>query len=253
MKKWKALNKSRVAFYLAFFVLLWIKIVWAGPPFITDDPPPVEYLHWQLYLFANLNKNHFGTLLSAPAFEADYGLAPNLEINFIAPMATNFQSNGGGNSFGLSDFQLGFKYRFIQETTYIPQVSFAPIYFLPAGNSNKGLGNGHNWEILPIWFQKSWNDWTTYAGGGYALNSAPSTNNFYFGGWVLQKNINDKWMLGAELYSQGAFSYLIPAYTIINLGGSYQIKNNLALLFSAGNNIAGASNVVSYLGLNWFF
>jgi hypothetical protein len=23
---------------------------WAGPPFVTDDPEPVAYQHWELYL-----------------------------------------------------------------------------------------------------------------------------------------------------------------------------------------------------------
>ena len=25
-------------------------LAWAGPPFTTDDPEPVEYQHWEVYL-----------------------------------------------------------------------------------------------------------------------------------------------------------------------------------------------------------
>lgn len=31
-------------------VLLLMRRAWAGPPFFTDDPEPVEYMHWEVYL-----------------------------------------------------------------------------------------------------------------------------------------------------------------------------------------------------------
>ena len=33
-----------------FQLTLGLIVAWAGPPFVTDDPEPVEYRHWEIYL-----------------------------------------------------------------------------------------------------------------------------------------------------------------------------------------------------------
>jgi hypothetical protein len=35
---------------LGLGVLLISTRAWAGPPYVTDDPEPVEYRHWEVYL-----------------------------------------------------------------------------------------------------------------------------------------------------------------------------------------------------------
>ena len=33
----------------------------AGPPFLTDDPEPVPYKHWELYLFSTVDASSKST------------------------------------------------------------------------------------------------------------------------------------------------------------------------------------------------
>jgi hypothetical protein len=44
--------------------------------------------------------------------------------------------------------------------------------------------------FLPLWIQKSWGDWQTYGGGGYYIDQdyAVSDKNYWYAGWLLQKN-----------------------------------------------------------------
>lgn len=237
-------------FLISCAFLLWYSPAYAGPPFITDDPPPVDYKDLQIILFSNVLKMNSGASLAAPGLEADYGLAPNLEINMVASVTHNFLRYASNVS-GLGDVQLGLKYRFIQETATTPQVSIVPIYFIPMSPGNRNLGNGRGWELIPIWLQKSWGPWMSYGGGGIALNGAPGNYNYYFGGIVIQRTMNEKWILGGEIFSQGTASTTSPAFTTINLGGFYQLVNNCSLLFSAGHSVIGANALSAYVGISW--
>lgn len=76
-------------------------------------------------------------------------------------------------------------------------------------------------------------------------------SNNSFAGFLLQKQINQKLILGGELFYQGALGVGNGAYTTLDLGGSYNFTPQFSILFSAGNSIAGAQNFYSYVGLTW--
>ena len=69
-----------------------------------------------------------------------------------------------------------------------------------------GLGAGHVRVYLPVWLQKSFGDWTTYGGGGYWINHGGGTmdQNYWFFGWLLQKKVTDKLVIGGEIFHQTA-------------------------------------------------
>ena len=84
----------------------------AGPPFVTDDPEPVELGHWEVYGFGagtQVKGDIGGTLVGT---EVNYGAAPNLQLHVIVPLAYDSPS---GRPFvaGPGDIELGAKYRFI--------------------------------------------------------------------------------------------------------------------------------------------
>jgi len=58
----------------------------AGPPFHTDDPEPVEYKHWEVYLASQYFNFRDGNIMTAPHVEISYGAIPNLQLHLIAPM-----------------------------------------------------------------------------------------------------------------------------------------------------------------------
>ena len=129
--------------------------------------------------------------------------------------------------------EFGLKYRFIQETDYRPMVGVFPLLEIPTGDANRGLGNGRAWGKFPLWLQKSWGPWTTYGGGGYAINPAPEQRNYSFGGWLLQRDFGERLTLGGEIFAQGKSSDEIRSFAVFNLGGFFKITPNFQLSLRA--------------------
>jgi hypothetical protein len=223
----------------------------AGPPFLTDDPEPVNYQHWEAYIFANGDHTSGGGYaINGPALEMNYGVLPDTQLHLIVPM-TSVGGNGTPGATGLGDTEVGVKYRFLHETNGWPQIGIFPMAELPTGDAGRGLGNGRTWFRLPLWMQKSWGPWTTYGGGGAALNSAPGQRDYPFGGWLVQRDFGPHLTLGGELYGQGQDTAGDHGYAAYNLGGSCNVNEHFSLLFSAGHSFAGDQHTLWYFGLYW--
>ena len=225
-------------------------VLQAGPPFISDDPEPVDLNHWELYVFGLGDRTADANAISAPAIEFNYGVAPNTQFHLIAPVAS-VSSAGGGWTSGYGDTELGVKYRFIEETDSRPQVGIFPLAELATGNGARGLGNGRTWYQLPVWAQKSWGPWTTYGGGGVVVNPAPGNRDHGFAGWLVQRDIGQHLTLGAEIFDQGADIPGGRGSTIANAGGYLKFTESFNLLFSVGRSLSGERHTVWYLGLYW--
>jgi hypothetical protein len=228
----------------------------AGPPFRTDDPQPVDFRHWEAYFFSTFDQTRDGRATQFPALEFNWGVVPNVQLHLIFPVASS-RPPGGPTWLGAGDAEFGVKYRFIQEAGKRPQIGIFPQLELPTGSASRGLGNGQVWARLPVWAQESWGPWTTYGGGGYVLNRAPGMRSHAFAGWLLQRELGKRLTLGGELYSEGAGSIALAlehrtrASTVFNFGGYYNFNRNFSLLFSAGRDIGGGPHTIAYVGLYW--
>jgi hypothetical protein len=230
----------------------------AGPPFVTDDPEPVPYQHFEFYDFSLGTAIRGDTTGEAPAWEYNYGIIPNGQVHVIAPLT--FDSPAGSPiAYGYGDTELGFKYRFIDEDKNgsRPMVGVYPLVELPTGDESHALGAGYLRAYFPVWIQKSFGDWTTYGGGGYWINHGDDTVNrdYWFFGWLLQKQVTKQLAIGGEIYHQTstvAFGATNPIYTQpttgFNIGAIYDFDADHHLLASAGTGLQNASttNVFSW-------
>jgi len=171
----------------------------AGPPFFTDDPVPVEYKHWEIYLASQYLRTADDRTGTAPHIDMNYGVYPNLHLHVTTPAVFDHPS-GGPTTYGYGDTEVGAKYRFIEETDLRPQVAFYPQFEAPTGDADRNLGNGKAQLFLPLWLQKSWGPWTTFGGGGYWFNPGVGRRNWVYTGWVLQRDLSKTLTLGAELF-----------------------------------------------------
>jgi hypothetical protein len=222
--------------------------LWAGPPFLTDDPEPVPFRHYEVYLFSTVDSKKKDTSGVGPAFEFNFGPYPNVQLHLVVPVAFTVPQDGP-NAYGMGDIELGFKYRFLQETDYRPMAGIFPMLEIPSGDVNVGLGNGQAWGKVPLWLQKSWGPWTTYGGGGFAVNQAPGQRDYYFGGWQVQRQLGKRLILGGEIFTQGKSSDDNRSFMVFNLGGFFNITPNFQLLFTGGHTLAGGGHTIGYLGL----
>jgi hypothetical protein len=222
----------------------------AGPPFLTDDPDPVDLNHWEFYIFGQGEQTTEANFISGPAFEFNYGVAPNTQLHLVTPEA-NISTPGSGWTSGYGDTEIGIKYRFIKETDSRPEVGIFPMAELATGSGARELGNGKTWYRLPLWLQKSWGSWTIDGGGGVALNSAPGERNQGFAGILVQRDLGRYLTLGTEIFEQPADPTFGPATQIANVGGYLKFTEKFNLLFSLGRSISGERYTVWYLGLYW--
>jgi hypothetical protein len=211
----------------------------AGPPFVTDDPEPVEFKHWEVYFFTLYNHASGGAAAQIPALEVNYGVAEDMQLHLVAPI-TYVRQSGSNAHYGYGDTELGLKYRFIHETDTLPQVAVFPLVEVPTGNSGRGLGNGQAQVFLPIWMQKSFGQdrkWTTFGGGGFWYNPGHDHRNFYRVGWELQHEFSEHVTLGAEIFHETAAFRDSTGHTAFNVGGYFNINEHQHILATIGRDI----------------
>lgn len=217
-----------------------------GPPFKTDDPQPVDYLHWEFYVASVQQFDRQQTDATCPHFEVNYGVMPNIQLHVVAPLA--YVHTTGGTNYGYSDTEVGVKYRFVDETETSPQIGLFPLVEFPTGDQNKQLGSGQVQAYIPAWVQKSWGKLTTYAGGGVWYNPGAGHKNWVFTGWETQYDFSEVVTLGGELYYQTANNQDSQSSSGFNLGGFVNLNENHHLLFSFGRTITGATAITGYIG-----
>lgn len=225
---------------------------WGGPPFLTDDPEPVEHRHWEVYLATLYANSRDATSGTAPHLEVNYGILTDLQLHLIVPLAYN-HPKGGATSYGPGDTEFGVKYRFFHETENLPQAGIFPLVEIPTGDSDRGLGSGHVPMFLPLWLQKSWGEWTTYGGGGYWINPGGGNRNFWQLGWLGQREITKALTLGAEIFHFSRDSDAGRDRTGYNVGGIFNLSEEHHILFSAGSDIAGNNRLSAYAGYQLTF
>jgi hypothetical protein len=223
---------NKLSLIFCFSVLVSLSVS-AGPPFLTDDPEPVDFKHWEYYVSSI---NYFqptifsGTL---PHFECNYGIIPNVQIHAILPLNYEYEKHRSIQH-GYSNTEFGIKYRFIQESESLPQIGTFPLIEIPT-IQNTDFGNGKLQIYLPIWIQKSWEKLTTYGGCGYWINPGQNNKNWLFSGWELQYDFSDKTTLGGEIFLQTPSVMGGKSVAGFNLGGFLNFNKNIHFIYSAGH------------------
>lgn len=240
---------------LLLFALLAAPGLWAqaGPPFQTDDAVPVDYGHYEFYVFGLADGTPVEMDVDAPAVEFNWGAYPKVQLHAIVPGGITapmnhsaYGSEGQGPvTFGMGDIELGVKYGAITETKHRPQIGSFPLIEIPYNDKPSFL--------LPIWVSKSIGPWILDGGAGYVVNPQDGARNYPYGGFLMQHPVTKKLDLGVEIFSHGRTDQNVAvsqSSTMIDAGGYYHFNSpGLQLLFAYGHSIAGQTENYAYLGL----
>lgn len=196
----------------------------AGPPYLSDDPEPTDYKHYEIYVFNAGTTTRTGTD-GETGVDFNYGAAPDLQLTATLP--AGFASEiGGPNEFGLSNIELAAKYRFLHQSEVGWDVAVFPRLFLPSPSS---VGDKNASVLLPIWLQRNLgDDWTTFGGAGCQLY-ADSAQDSCIAGWVLTRKFTPKLQVGLELFHQTPAAATPPS-TSVGLGAVYDLSDTFHLL-----------------------
>jgi hypothetical protein len=207
-----------------------------GPPYISDDPQPTDYRHFEIYLFTGGTATRSGT---GGGIDFNYGAAPDLQLTAMVPLGFNSLA-GGRTSIGLGNIELAAKYRFLHQESFGWSVAVFPRLFLPAGSPD--VGERHISLLLPVWLGKDWGDWSTFGGGGCEINRGGDSQNFCLMGWALARQVLPELQIGAEVYHQTADTRGGRASTGLGAGVIYDIGDHYHLMASFGPGIQNAGD-----------
>jgi hypothetical protein len=219
----------------------------AGPPFVTDDPEPPPPGGWEINVPFTLERTPGKTEMDAPLFDFNYGL-PDVQLKLEFPIKI-VHEDSAGSAAGAGDLLLGVKWRFFNNEQSHIQLGTYPQLLLPTGDRTRGLGEGQPAFVLPFLAQKSWDKWTLYGNVGCWWQSAAETRNYVYAGLVLERVINERLTLGAELFGNSPKEHGSRSEVAFNLGGTWKLNEHINLLFTGGRDMVGDTSAMAYIGL----
>ncbi|MFM9914102.1 MAG: hypothetical protein ACKVN9_11265 [Methylophilaceae bacterium] len=227
---------------------------WAGAPFVTDDPEPVEVKHLEVNLAVNMSRSQGETSVGAPGIDINYGLLPDVQIHG-QPKLT-YERTHDGSHYGIDNTEIGVKYRFFnrqyRDSTWMAGVY--PMLMIPTGDKILNPNERKIQTFLPLWIQRDSKDWTIYGGVGYRINQGVDTKNSHFVGITVINHISESLQLGGELFHETPSKNGEKETVGFNLGGKYDLSEHYHLLFSAGKalmNVYSTNQFSTYLALQF--
>jgi len=155
----------------------------------------------------------------------------------------------GKNNYGNGDIEVGVKFRFVQETKYVPQVGIFPLVEIPTGNSSKELGSGNLQVLLPVWLQKSFGEkWKMYGGYGLWINPGSGNKNWSFVGLRAQYQALKKVNFGCEIYYTTPDVVGGTSDARFNIGSVIDVNDRNHILLSAGRSFTNNTTFQCYIG-----
>jgi len=216
-----------------------------GPPFLTDDPEPVDFRHWEFYIASTQTITKTETDATFPHFEINYGAIPEIQLHLIIPFTYNSANASRTYGFGTSEF--GVKYRFIDETDSSPQIGTFPLVEIPTESHALASGDENVQVFLPIWIQKSYGNFSTYGGGGCWINPGVGNRNWIFLGWQAQYNFSNSLTAGGEIFYQTADAVDGTSSLGMNIGGFVNLSEENHILLSIGHSLTGSGTMIGYV------
>jgi hypothetical protein len=224
-----------------------------GPPLRTDDPGTPGNRNWEISIACTQTFSPIEHELETPLLDINYGLGERIQLKFEIPYL--YRNDGRGQyrrAFGDSLF--GVKWRFYAESknggwkisTY-PQVEVLN----PQMEDGQRVGRSARF-LLPIEITRE---------------LGPVEINFEAGYWFARHNPDER-LLGLAVGHQFTkrFEGLLEIYddvtlggrsrsTTVDIGGRYEFRKNMLVLFMAGRSIIGSGPLngqptfVGYAGL----
>ena len=222
---------------LAACALLLESSVQAGPPFVTDDPEPVKYGHWEVNYGASKIWRVGSASAALPVIDINYGIASDVQLH-LQPRYS-LEKDAQGQRAAVDDTEVGAKYRFLnrEQDDMSFMAGIYPMLQLPTGDGRLGAGRGRLQALLPVWFQAGIANWTVYGGLGYRVNQGPQNKNSIFTGVTTLHQFRPWLQLGGEIFRETANARDSVSTSGFNLGGYCSLAPNYNLLFSAGKNL----------------
>jgi hypothetical protein len=222
---------------------------WAGPPFVTDDPEPVDHRRWEINSAITATWGGGNTAAGIPSVDINYGVVPNVQLH--AQPRFSYEKTSDEAHTGLDDTEIGVKYRFlnVKSERSTLMVGVYPMYMIATGRRALGPDRGKHQVFLPLWIQRDTEKWTVYGGWGYRINPGEDARNSAFTGATALYTVKDGLQLGAEVFHETPDTIDGSSLRGFNVGGIAELTQRYNLLFSAGRRFTDIAQYSFYLAL----
>jgi len=235
----------RLRFLLSSTLCLLPVAAVAGPPFITDDPAPTDFGHYETYFF-NGGSTYRGGYEHASGIDFNYGAAPDLQLTAAIPFEYDHPEGEKAVS-GIGNIELAAKYRIAHQEGLGWDVAIFPRVFLKS-QSNR-VGDDHAALLVPIWVGKDFGPWSSFGGGGCVIQGGDDNPTYCQTGWAVTRQVSDRLRLGAEIVHQTADQKGGHSTTSTGAGLIYDLNEHYHLLAYAGPHLQNVSQTNLY---NWY-
>jgi hypothetical protein len=204
--------------------------LWAGPPYLTDDPVPTETGQWEIYTFS-AGEGRGSNLDDETGLDLNYGARKGVQLTATLPLAVSHDRLEAWR-IGTGDVELAVKYRFFHDQKHGLSAAIFPRVFLPTSTI---ASHERTQLLLPLWVGKDFAGGTSVFGGGaYQINPGRGNRNFWQAAVAVTHDVSKRLNVGAEVTHQGPDTMGATPQTRAGVGAIVQLSKHDALLFSGG-------------------
>lgn len=141
-------------------LLLWTVTAQAGPPMITNDPDTPGTRRWEINLA--VTGGHSASSLDIDAPDLDFNRGVGERVQLSLHIASAHAREAGVWRSGLSDVELGVRYRLLDEEDDGISLALQPLYvrgWSPTARRH-GLASAHPEWVLPVQAARGFGDFT---------------------------------------------------------------------------------------------
>lgn len=207
-----------------------------APPMNTNDPDTPGNGHWELNFAAAHTRTSGGHETELPIFDFNYGVGENIQVSYVIAWLSAHE-NGAGSESGLTNSNVGLKWRFRDgdkggfAASVYPQLEFNN----PGSSSErKGLADTGMSLALPVQLQRDFPGCTLGLEAGYVLHAKRANDWFY--GVSVGREFTQSLTLGVELFGN-ATKRFDGTSLLLNFGANYKLSAAHSVLVGVGREL----------------
>jgi hypothetical protein len=208
-----------------------------GPPFLTNDPGTPGGGHWEINVAAAQTLTHGIDSYQLPQFDFNYGVGERVQLTYEVPYVIDTIPEEPRHS-GWSNAYPGVKWRFLDQGEEGWQLSTFPQVETGAAvlAQQRGIASPGPRFLLPFEAARKAGPIDLDLEAGYYFPKQGLKERII--GLVAGHSFGNGVELDAELYDDRAIGSA-PRYTLLDLGGRYQLTRGIIALFMAGRSVSG--------------
>ena len=234
---------------------------WAGPPLITDDPVPTTWRYWEIVTPLTLESTKGFRVTQVPGLDVNYGGGRNLQLTMGTGIEWQ-QPFRDDSRLRFADLELAAKIRFLMigHENRQTQLAVFPRAVVPNSNSWRRVGLATvEYELPLVWLQEM-DARTRLYGDLHVTLAHDADRNPLFAGIAGERELNERWTLTGEIYTESAETAGDPGVSGFQLGFFRALRRTkgdedagIDLLFAGGRTFSSEPTLTLYLGPRFNF